>query len=324
MLEPGEGRRVIEIERPRIDQVELTDTYGKFAVEPLERGYGVTLGNALRRVLLSSLPGAAPNWVRIDGVLHEFSTIPGVVEDTTEIVLNLKELLVKVYSEQPVLVRLDVTAEGEREVTARDIQCPSEVEILNPDLHIATLNDGAHLGMEIQVSTGRGYVPAEQNKPAQKQIGLIAIDSIYSPVRRVNYTVSATRVGQVTDYDRLVLEVWTNGTISPDSAVALGARILTEHLDLFRQLGGDSDNLEIMVEPHQEGQNRLLQQPIEELELSVRSYNCLKRAGINTVGELVRKSEEEMSKVRNLGRKSLQEVKEKLAAIGLSLRSPDE
>ncbi|MBE3576762.1 MAG: DNA-directed RNA polymerase subunit alpha [Limnochordales bacterium] len=313
------------IERPRVEQVELTPDYGKFVIEPLERGYGTTLGNALRRVLLSSLPGAAPTWVKIDGVLHEFSTIPGVVEDTTEIILNLKDLLVRVYSDKPVLARLDVQAEdGEREVTAADIVCPPEAEILNPDLHIATLAPGGRLGMEIQLSTGRGYVPAEKNKPAQKVIGLIPIDSIYTPVRRVNYRVSDTRVGQVTDYDRLELEVWTNRTISPDDAVASAARILIEHLELFQTLGGQTGEAEVAAEPRQDEQARLLAQPIEELDLSVRSYNCLKRAGIDTIGELVRKTEEDMMKVRNMGKKSLQEVKEKLAKLGLSLRPSDE
>lgn len=312
------------IERPRIEQVELTPEYGKFVVEPLERGYGITLGNALRRVLLSSLPGAAPTWVRIDGVLHEFSTIPGVVEDTTEIVLNLKDLLVRVYSDEPVLARLDVEAgDTEREVTAADIICPAEAEILNPDLHIATLSPGGRLGMELQLATGRGYVPAERNKPAQKTIGLIPIDSIYTPIRRVNYRVTATRVGQVTDYDRLELEVWTNRTISPDDAVAQAARILSEYLDLFRTLGQGGDG-EYAAEPRQEEELRLLAQPIEELDLSVRSYNCLKRAGINTIGELTRKTEDDMMKVRNMGKKSLQEVKEKLAKLGLALRPSDE
>lgn len=313
------------MERPRVEQVELTPDYGKFVVEPLERGYGTTLGNALRRVLLSSLPGAAPTWVKIDGVLHEFSTIPGVVEDTTEIILNLKDLLVKVYNDEPVLARLDVQAEdAEREVTAADIVCPPEAEILNPDLHIATLAPGGRLGMEIQLSTGRGYVPAEKNKPAQKVIGLIPIDSIYTPIRRVNYRVSDTRVGQVTDYDRLELEVWTNRTIAPDDAVASAARVLSEHLELFQTLGGQAEDVEVVAEPRQDEQARLLSQPIEELDLSVRSYNCLKRAGIDTIGELVRKTEDDMMKVRNMGKKSLQEVKEKLAKLGLTLRPSDE
>lgn len=313
------------MERPRVEQVELTPDYGKFVVEPLERGYGTTLGNALRRVLLSSLPGAAPTWVKIDGVLHEFSTIPGVVEDTTEIILNLKDLLVKVYNDEPVLARLDVQAEdAEREVTAADIVCPPAAEILNPDLHIATLAPGGRLGMEIQLSTGRGYVPAEKNKPAQKVIGLIPIDSIYTPIRRVNYRVSDTRVGQVTDYDRLELEVWTNRTIAPDDAVALAARVLSEHLELFQTLGGQAEDVEVVAEPRQDEQARLLSQPIEELDLSVRSYNCLKRAGIDTIGELVRKTEDDMMKVRNMGKKSLQEVKEKLAKLGLTLRPSDE
>jgi len=313
---------MIEIERPRIVTEVLEPTYGRFVVEPLERGYGTTLGNSLRRILLSSLPGAAPTAVRIDGVLHEFSTIPGVVEDTTDIVLNLKQLLVKLHVDEPVQVRVE--AQGPGEVTAGDIIAGPEVEILNPDLHIATLDEGGRLYMEITLAKGRGYVSADRNKKEDMPIGLIPLDSIFTPVPRVNYQVENTRVGQVTDYDRLILEVWTDGSIAPDEAVSLAARIMSEHLKLFIGLTDTSANLEIMVEKEQEEKDRLLELPIEELDLSVRSYNCLKRAGINTVEDLTRKTEEDMMKIRNLGKKSLQEVKEKLANLGLSLRASDE
>lgn len=314
--------RMIEIERPRIVTETLEPNYGRFVVEPLERGYGTTLGNSLRRILLSSLPGAAPTAVRIDGVLHEFSTIPGVVEDTTDIVLNLKQLLVKLHVDEPVQVRIE--AHGPGEVTAGDIIAGPEVEILNPDLHIATLDEGARLYMEITLEKGRGYVPAERNKKGEVPIGLIPMDSIFTPVPRVNYQVENTRVGQVTDYDRLILDVWTDGSVRPDEAVSLAARILSEHLRLFISLTDSSADVEIMVEKQEEEKDRLLELPIEELDLSVRSYNCLKRAGINTIEELTRKTEEDMMKVRNLGKKSLQEVKEKLANLGLSLRASDE
>jgi len=313
---------MIEIEKPRIETEELSDTYGRFVVEPLERGYGITLGNSLRRILLSSLPGAAVTSVRIDGVLHEFSTIAGVVEDTTDIVLNLKNLIVKVYEDNPVTLRL--VAEGEGEVTAGDIQVPSSVEILNPDLHIATLADGGRLEMDITVAKGRGYVPADKNKSGDQPIGVIAVDSIFTPVRRVNYRVEDTRVGQVTNYDRLILEVWTDGSIAPNEAVSLSAKILTEHLRFFISLGEQADGMEIMVEKEEDAKDRLLEMTIEELDLSVRSYNCLKRAGINTVEELTRRTEDDMMKVRNLGKKSLQEVKEKLEALNLSLRKADD
>lgn len=313
---------MIEIEKPGLQSVELTETYGKFVVEPLERGYGITLGNALRRVLLSSLPGAAVTSVRMDGVLHEFSTVPSVVEDTTDIVLNLKDLLVKLHTDETVTVRIDTDREGP--VTAGDIVAGPDVEILNPDLHIATLERGGRLTAEITLQKGRGYVPAERNKRPDQPIGVIPVDSIFSPVRRVNYTVEDTRVGQVTDYDRLILEVATDGSISPDEAVSLASKILSEHLRLFLDLTEAATDVEVMVQKDEERKDRVLDMPIEELDLSVRSYNCLKRAGIDTVQELVRKSEDDMMKVRNLGKKSLQEVKEKLATLNLSFREPEE
>lgn len=313
---------MIEIEKPRIETEEINETYGRFVVEPLERGYGTTLGNSLRRILLSSLPGAAVTSVRIDGVLHEFSTIKGVVEDTTDIILNLKELLFKLHQDEPATIRL--VAEGEGEVTAADFELPSTVEILNPDLHIATLAKDGRLELEATVAKGRGYVSADRNKTPDQPIGVIAVDSIFTPVRRVNFKVEDTRVGQHTDFDRLILEVWTDGSIPPNEAVSLSAKILTEHLRFFISLGAEAEGVEIMVEKEDEEKDRLLEMTIEELDLSVRSYNCLKRAGINTVEELTRKTEEDMMKVRNLGKKSLQEVKEKLAALNLSLRSSDE
>jgi len=313
---------MLEIEKPRIETVDLDGNYGKFVVEPLERGYGITLGNSLRRILLSSLPGAAITAIRIDGVLHEFSTIQGVLEDTTEIVLNLKNLLVKLHGDEPVIVHLDVAREGQ--VTAADIQVTSQVEILNPDLHIATLDRGGRLTMEITIEKGRGYVSAERNKRSNQPIGVIPVDSIFSPIRKVNYKVEDTRVGQRTDFDRLTLEVWTDGSIAPNEAVSLSARIFIEHLRLFVNLTEDGGDIEIMVEKEEEQKDRLMEMTIEELDLSVRSYNCLKRAGINSVEELVRRTEEDMMKVRNLGKKSLQEVKEKLAALNLSLRQSDD
>jgi DNA-directed RNA polymerase subunit alpha len=314
---------MIEIEKPRIETVEINEngTYGKFVVEPLERGYGTTLGNSLRRILLSSLPGAAATTVKIEGVLHEFSTIPGVVEDTTEIILNLKRLSLKIHSDEEKTLTID--AEGPGVVTAADIRCDSDVDVLNPDLHIATLAEGAKLFMEITANRGRGYVPAERNKKEDMEIGIIPIDSIYTPIERVNYTVENTRVGQVTNYDKLTLEVWTDGSIRPDEAVSLGAKILTEHLMLFVGLTDKVRDTEIMIEKEDDKKEKVLEMTIEELELSVRSYNCLKRAGINTVQELCSKTEEEMMKVRNLGRKSLEEVQEKLHELGLSLRKED-
>ncbi|MGE5675365.1 MAG: DNA-directed RNA polymerase subunit alpha [Mycobacterium leprae] len=315
---------MIGMEKPKIECVELApdNTYGKFVVEPLERGYGITLGNSLRRILLSSLPGAAVTSVKIDGVLHEFSTIPGVVEDVTDIILNLKQLSLKVYSDEPRTIRID--ADGEGEVKAGDIHTDADVEILNPDLHIATLDKGGRLVAEISVGKGRGYVPADQNKTPDMPIGVIPVDSIFSPIRRVNYTIEHTRVGNRTNYDKLTLEVWTNGTIKPDEACSWGAKILKEHLELFLSLTDDADNIEVMQEKDENDRNKLMEMTIEELDLSVRSYNCLKRAGINTVAELCAKSDEEMIKVRNLGKKSLEEVKQKLAAIGLSLRESED
>ncbi|HPT83317.1 MAG TPA: DNA-directed RNA polymerase subunit alpha [Limnochordia bacterium] len=313
---------MIEIEKPRIEKVELTDSYGKFVVEPLERGYGLTLGNALRRILLSSLPGTAVTSVHIDGVLHEFSTIEGVVEDTVDIVLNLKKLLVKLHGDEPVTIRVE--AQGPGPLLAGHISTDPSVEILNPDLVIATLQEGAELKMDITVAKGRGYVSAERNKRPDHPIGLIPVDSIFTPVTKAVYTVEDTRVGQITDYDRLVLEVWTNRVIAPDAAVSLAAQILMEHIKLFTDLSEDVDKVEIMVEKEEESMDRLMEMTVEELDLSVRSYNCLKRAGINTVDELIRKTEEDMMKVRNLGKKSLAEIKEKLAELGLSLRKSDE
>ena len=314
---------MIEIEKPKIEAVEISDDnrYGKFVVEPLERGYGTTLGNSLRRILLSSLPGAAVNSIQIDGVLHEFSTIPGVVEDTTEIILNLKQLALKIHSDEEKVLEIDV--EGAGEVTAGDIRADSDVEILNPDLHIATLAEDGRLHIRMTANRGRGYVPAERNKREDQPIGVIPIDSIYTPIERVNYRVENTRVGQVTNYDKLMLEVWTNGSLGPDEAVSLGAKILTEHLMLFVGLNREAQEAEIMVEKEEDQKEKVREMTIEELDLSVRSYNCLKRAGINTVQELTQKTEEDMMKVRNLGRKSLEEVQEKLSELGLSLRKED-
>jgi len=314
---------VIEIEKPKIETVELKEdgTYGKFVVEPLERGYGTTLGNSLRRILLSSLPGAAVTSVQIDGVLHEFSTIPGVLEDVTEVILNLKGLSVRIHSDEVKVLEID--AEGEGPVTAGDIRTDSDVEILNPDLHIATLASDARLHMRIWANRGRGYVSADKNKNEDQPIGVIPIDSIYSPITRVNYTIENTRVGQVTNYDKLTLEVWTDASIRPEEAVSIGAKILSEHLNLFVGLTDEARDAEIMVEKEEDKKEKVLEMTIEELDLSVRSYNCLKRAGINTVQELITKTEEDMMKVRNLGRKSLEEVQEKLEELNLSLRSED-
>lgn len=317
---------MIEIEKPRIEAVDAASdgTYGKFIVEPLERGYGTTLGNSLRRVLLSSLSGVAVTSVKIDGILHEFSTIEGVKEDVTEIILNIKGLTAKITGDGPKVVYIE--AEGAGEVNAGSIKCDSEVEILNPDMHIATLGDGARLYMEITLDKGRGYVPAERNKQQMAPvIGVIPVDSIYTPVVKVNYTVENTRVGQITDYDKLTLEVWTNGTISAKEAVSLGAKVLTEHLNLFVDLSGETyAGDSIMVEKDDKGKEKVLEMTIEELDLSVRSFNCLKRAGINTVEDLINKSEDDMMKVRNLGRKSLEEVVNKLASLGFTLHSEEE
>ena len=313
---------MIEIERPRIERVETTDNYGKFVVEPLERGFGTTLGNSLRRVLLSSLPGVAVTSIKIDGVLHEFSTIEGVKEDVTEIILNLKELCCRLHSDGAKKITVD--AKGPCEVTARDIIADADVEIVNPDLHIATLGENAKLYMEIMLDHGRGYVSAERNKKPGMPIGQIAVDSIFTPITKVNFHVDNTRVGQITDYDMLTLEVWTTGSIKPDEAVSLASKILTEHLSLFINLTEHVQGVEIMVEKEEDKKEKILEMTIEELDLSVRSYNCLKRTGINTVDELVQKNEEEMMKVRNLGRKSLEEVQQKLAALGLNLRDSED
>lgn len=315
---------MIEIEKPRIECVECAEdkSYGKFVVEPLERGYGITLGNSLRRILLSSLPGAAVTSIKIDGVLHEFTTIPGVVEDMTEIILNIKELRLKLHSEGPKTLYIDF--EGEGEITAADIKPDADVEILNPDLHIATVSGNSRFYMEINVNHGRGYVPAEKNKLPNQPIGIIPVDSIYTPVRKVNYTVENTRVGQITDYDKLTFEVWTDRSIAPDEAISLGAKILNDHLNLFINLTDRAKNTEVLVEKGEPERDKILEMTIEELDLSVRSYNCLKRAGINTVEDLISKTEEEMMKVRNLGRKSLEEVVSKLNALGLSLAKSED
>ena len=317
---------MIEIEKPRIEALDLAadGTYGKFVVEPLERGYGTTLGNSLRRVLLSSLPGVAVTSVKIDGVLHEFSTVEGVTEDVTEIVLNIKNLVLKINGEGPKTVYVE--AVGPCVVTAASLKCDSEVEILQPDNYIATVGEGGKLFMEITLDKGRGYVPAERNKQILKPvIGVIPVDSIYTPVVKVNYTVSNTRVGQITDYDKLALEVWTNGTITAQEAVSLAAKIVTEHLQLFVDLSGETyAGDSIMVEKDDKGKEKALEMTIEELDLSVRSFNCLKRAGINTVEDLISKTEDDMMKVRNLGRKSLEEVINKLASLGFSLRDEEE
>ncbi len=316
---------MIEIEKPTIECIFSDDdaNYGKFIVEPLERGYGTTLGNSLRRILLSSLPGTAVTSVKIDGILHEFSTIPGAKEDVTEIILNLKKLAVRL-SGQENTKRAIINAVGPKEVTAADIIADADMEIFNPDLHIATLEDNATLVMELNLSKGRGYVTAEQNKTENTPIAVIPMDSIFTPVVKVNFTVENTRVGQVTDYDKLILEIWTDGSISPKEGVSIGAKIMQEHLNLFIQLTEDTNSLEIMVEKEQDQKEKALEMTIEELELSVRSFNCLKRASINTVEELTHKSEDDMMKVRNLGKKSLDEVKLKLEELGLGLRATDE
>jgi DNA-directed RNA polymerase, alpha subunit, bacterial and chloroplast-type len=317
---------MIEIERPIIDIEEVSHdgTYGRFVVEPLERGFGTTLGNSLRRVLLSSLPGVAVKSIKIDGVLHEFSTIPGVKEDVTEIILNIKCIVAKLHCDGSKTV--EIAAEGPCEVTAGSINCDSEVEILNPELHIATLGEGAKLYMELTMNKGRGYISSERNKQNNMEdiIGEIAVDSIYTPVLKVNFNVENTRVGQSIDYDKLTLEVWTNGVINAQEAVSLGARVLTDHLNLFVDLSDKGKSTEIMVEKDEGDKEKVLEMTIEELDLSVRSFNCLKRAGINTVEDLINKSEEDMMKVRNLGRKSLEEVIWKLASLGFNLRSEDE
>jgi DNA-directed RNA polymerase subunit alpha len=314
---------MIEIEKPRIERLEIGENkrYGKFVVEPLERGFGQTLGNSLRRVLLNSLPGVAVTNVRIEGVQHEFSTVPGVKEDVAEIILNLKNLSAKVFSDQPKVVTID--AHGDCEVTAADIKCDEEVEIVNRNLHIATLSAGAHLQMQMTLEKGRGYVSSDRNKQPGMPIGVIPIDSIFTPIRKVSYTVEDTRVGQITDYDKLTLEVWTNGSILPEEATGMAAQILTEHLTLFVNLTENVVPVDFN-EPEDDKKEKVLEMTIEELDLSVRAFNCLKRAGINTVAELVQRNQEDMMKVRNLGKKSLEEVEQKLIALGLSLKASEE
>ena len=314
---------MIEIEKPQIECIETPgdDSYGKYVVEPLERGYGTTLGNALRRIMLSSLPGTAATSIKIAGVQHEFTTIPGVKEDVTEIVLNIKQLICKLYSEGVKTVFIE--AVGPCEVTAGDIKSDGEVEVLNPELHIATLGSGATLNMEITLSHGRGYVPADRNKSQQSIIGVIPVDSIYTPVYKVNYTVENTRVGNMTDFDKLTIEVWTDSTISARDAVSLGAKILCDHFTLFTDLSDTLSMKSTVVEKAETQRDKVLELTIEELDLSVRSFNCLKRANINTVEDLISKTEDEMMKVRNLGRKSLEEVINKLSMMGLSLASEE-
>ena len=314
---------MIEIEKPRIETVELSEDskFGKFVVEPLERGYGTTLGNSLRRILLSSLPGAAVKTVEFENVLHEFSTIENVIEDVTTIITNIKSLALKIYSEEDKTLEIDVTDEGV--VTAADITHDSDVEILNPDLKLATVAKGGSLKVRMIAGRGRGYALSEANNSSDLPIGVIPIDSIYTPVERVNYTVENTRVGQNANFDKLTLDVWTDGSITPLESISLGAKILTEHLNIFVNLTDEAQNAEIMVEKEEDQKEKVLEMSIEELDLSVRSYNCLKRAGINTVQELTEKTESDMMKVRNLGRKSLDEVKNKLDDLGLELRQDD-
>ncbi|WP_455437518.1 DNA-directed RNA polymerase subunit alpha [Hungatella hathewayi] len=319
---------MFDFERPNIEVAEISEDkkYGKFVVEPLERGYGITLGNSLRRIMLSSLPGAAVSQVKIEGVLHEFSSIPGVKEDVTEIIMNIKSLAIKNNSETNEPKTAYIEYEGEGVVRASDIQADQDIEILNPDLVIATLSGGkeSKLYMELTITKGRGYVSAEKNKSEDLPIGVIAVDSIYTPVERVNMTVANTRVGQVTDFDKLTLDVYTNGTLAPDEAVSLAAKVLSEHLSLFIDLSENAKTAEVMVEKEDDEKEKVLEMSIDELELSVRSYNCLKRAGINTVEELTNKTSEDMMKVRNLGRKSLEEVLAKLKELGLQLNPSDE
>lgn len=317
---------MIEIEKPRIEVAELSEDkkYGKFTVEPLERGFGNTLGNSLRRVLLSSLPGVAVTSVKIDGVMHEFSTVPGVKEDVTELVLNLKSLVANLHCPGPKTVVID--AIGPCVVTANDIKNDGEVEILNPELHIATLNNEAKLYMEITIDRGRGYVSAERNKQIMQSnvLGVIPIDSIYTPVLKVNYEVENTRVGQITDFDKLSLEVWTNGVVNALEAVSLSAKVLTEHLNLFVDLSDKTQNVEIMVEKDNRSKERILEMTLEDLDFSVRSFNCLKRAGVVTVEDLLKLTEEDLMKVRNLGRKSLEEVVKKIESLGFKLKKSEE
>lgn len=315
---------MIEIEKPRIECVEQSDdnTYGKFVVEPLERGYGVTLGNSLRRILLSSIPGAAVTSIKIDGVLHEFSTVPGVKEDVAEIILNIKTLALKSNSDEPQIIIIDATEEGE--ITAGDIITTDAVEVLNKDLHIATLDVDSRLYIEMVVETGRGYVSADKNKKEGLPIGTIPIDSIYTPVHKVNFAIEDTRVGNNTEYDKLTMDIECNGNIKPADALSLAARILVDHFQLFIGLNDNIRDMQVMIEKEEEEKDKVLDMTIEELDLSVRSYNCLKRAGINTVLELTQKSKDDMMKVRNLGKKSLEEVQEKMGTLGLSLKSNED
>jgi len=318
---------VFEFEKPKIEIAEISEDnkYGKFVVEPLERGYGTTLGNSLRRIMLSSLPGTAVSMIKIKGVLHEFSSIPGVKEDVTEIVMNIKELCIKNNSTSNEIKQAYIDASGDCVVTAGDIQIDGDLEILNPDLVIANLSGAdAKLEMELTITNGRGYVGSDKNKDLDASIDAIAVDSIYTPVERVNLTVENTRVGQITDYDKLTLDVFTNGTLAPDEAVSLAAKVLSEHLNLFIDLSENAKTVDVMVDKNEDENEKVLEMNIDELELSVRSYNCLKRAGINTVEELTNRTSEDMMKVRNLGRKSLEEVLGKLKELGLSLRTGDE
>jgi DNA-directed RNA polymerase subunit alpha len=315
---------MIEIEKPKIELEEKDEqnNYGRFVVEPLERGYGTTLGNALRRILLSSLPGAAITNVKFDGALHEFSNLPGVLEDTIEIILNLKGISLKIHSDEPQTLVIETDRAGA--IKAKDIKTPSDVDVLNEDQHICTLEENGRLYMEMTAINGRGYVPAERNKQPQQPIGVIPVDSMFSPIRKVNYRVENTRVGMKTDYDKLTIEVWTDGSIRPDEAISLSAKILSTHIALFVNLTEQVDDVEIASDRHEEDRERIMDLTIEELDLSVRSYNCLKRAGINTVGELVRKTEDDMMKVRNLGKKSLEEVEHKLLDLGFSFNKSGE
>ena len=319
---------MFDFEKPKIEIAEISEdkTYGRFVVEPLERGYGTTLGNSLRRIMLSSLPGAAVSQVKIDGVLHEFSSIPGVKEDVTEIIMNIKELAIRNNSadDEPKVAYIEFSGEGV--VTAADIQVDQDIQIMNPDLVIAHLNGGADskLYMELTITKGRGYVSADKNKDADLPIGVIAVDSIYTPVERVNLSIQNTRVGQITDYDKLTLDVYTNGTLEPDEAVSLAAKVLSEHLSLFIDLSEAAQQADVMIEKEDNAKEKVLEMNIDELELSVRSYNCLKRAGINTVEELTNRTPEDMMKVRNLGRKSLEEVLAKLKELGLQLNQGEE
>lgn len=315
---------MLEIEKPRIECVERNAEtyYGKFVIEPLERGYGITLGNSLRRVLLSSLPGAAVTSIKIDGVLHEFSTLPGVLEDVSEIILNLKQMVLSYDGDQPKIIRLEKKGKGD--LTAGDIDQDAEVEILNPDLHLCSMNDEGKMYMELTVERGRGYVSADLKKKNDDVIGVIPIDSIFTPVKKVNYTVENARVGRVTDYDRLIFEVWTNGSITPEEAISMSAQILINYLRLFNEIDDGHSEVEIMVEKEEEKKDKVLEMSIEELELSVRASNGLKRANINTVGDLVEKTREEMGKIRNLGQKSLDEIEHKLEELGLAFKKSEE